>query len=1124
MGDVPHVGTIHATVNRILTILDKSSRIDVQVLNKTTVLFRIPNARIRDRVLNRKYWHIADIPLVVNEWNPETSLAPPDLSAMPMWIDLKGVHGFVFSHKGLEFISRSVGKFVKLHPNTERCFRLDVARLLVEVNLQKPLTEHISFANEKGEEILVSVSYPWLPPKSSKLKDTSVKPVPEKKPEEDRATTATVQELAQNLLRDLEQSSPFQIPVSEKTDMGEEELNVQNQNHPAPIISGETKEGEVIESDQEEVLEEEGNQDSLPIESGPTTSQIPKISTGHHRSRSRGPDFNMPRKHNVVKSWIQAVRPSFGCFLETRVQESNVNSIISYTLPGWSSISNYDHHRLGRIWVCWIDDVTITPVLKSSQHITCVITIVSSGMSFLCSFVYASNFVVDRRFLWGISDHSRCIIHLSMTNAQHRKPFKLLNFLTSHPQFLSTVGQVWSEEAPLYHSRVAISLFNRKLKKLKSPLRSLNRTHFGNLPRRTKEAYDLYCSMQATTLSVPSQSNIAALSESFENWQRLATLEEPFFSQKSRIKWQLTLESSQVLTQPKEAEAVRHFREFLQKEAENVEEIKVEHIRDLLDYMCSSERCSELTKPVTSEEVSKALHSLPSGKACGPDGLKILLPDFIEPNQSAFVKGRLLLENILLATELVKDYHKDSVAPRSAIKFDISKAFDTIHWPFILTIFRALGFPDMFTGWIFACISTASFSVVINGDLEGFFSSNRGIRQGCSLSPYLFVMVQNVLSKLLDRAVGNGLIGRHPRCNHVLVSHLTFADDILVFTDGSSSSLRETIGVFERFAKMSGLHINASKSEIYVGGRNRGTCGSCDFLRCFEEIERLCGAFLWSGNLNTATGAKIAWTDVCKPKAEGGLGLRRLQDVSRVFSYRLIWRLFTVSGSLWVAWTRHNLMLHGSFWTAPNAMLGSWVWGKLLKIREEVRPFIRAVVGNGKRVSFRYDNWLPLGRILDLTGPSGPRILGIPLNATVRDAVGPQGWKLRRTSFFISQYMGTSSDSSPASVVVAANLTCVFCGEVNESRDHLFFACPYSFIVWSAIAGKLLRHQLNPDWAETVTIILTLTGDDNRDILLRLCFQVSIYSIWRERNSCIHGTSNLTMAQLIRLVAKLIRN
>lgn len=137
-----------------------------------------------------------------------------------------------------------------------------------------------------------------------------------------------------------------------------------------------------------------------------------------------------------------------------------------------------------------------------------------------------------------------------------------------------------------------------------------------------------------------------------------------------------------------------------------------------------------------------------------------MLPFFIEPNQSAFVEGRLLLENVLLATELVKDYHRDSNSPRCAIKFDISKAFDTVQWPFILSIFRALGFPEVFVNWIYICISSAYFSVVINGEVEGFFGSNRGIRQGCSLSPYLFVMVQNVLSKLLDRAFQNGRIGK----------------------------------------------------------------------------------------------------------------------------------------------------------------------------------------------------------------------------------------------------------------------------------------------------------------------------------------------------------------------------
>lgn len=100
--------------------------------------------------------------------------------------------------------------------------------------------------------------------------------------------------------------------------------------------------------------------------------------------------------------------------------------------------------------------------------------------------------------------------------------------------------------------------------------------------------------------------------------------------------------------------------------------------------------------------------------------LKHILPEAIELSQSAFVKGRLLLENVLSATELVKDYHKPSVSPRSVLKLDISKGFDTVQWPFIISTLRAMKFPDQFIYWVSQCISTASFSVSVNGELEGF--------------------------------------------------------------------------------------------------------------------------------------------------------------------------------------------------------------------------------------------------------------------------------------------------------------------------------------------------------------------------------------------------------------------
>lgn len=110
--------------------------------------------------------------------------------------------------------------------------------------------------------------------------------------------------------------------------------------------------------------------------------------------------FNMSRKHGAVRNWVHAEKPLFGCLLETRLREENCNKCMKAALPGWTAITNYDHHHLGRIWLCWSDKVVVTRLHSSAQVITCAVQIPETKEQFLCSAVYASNLEGERRQLW----------------------------------------------------------------------------------------------------------------------------------------------------------------------------------------------------------------------------------------------------------------------------------------------------------------------------------------------------------------------------------------------------------------------------------------------------------------------------------------------------------------------------------------------------------------------------------------------------------------------------------------------------------------------------------------------------------------------------------------------------
>ena len=135
------------------------------------------------------------------------------------------------------------------------------------------------------------------------------------------------------------------------------------------------------------------------------------------------------------------------------------------------------------------------------------------------------------------------------------------------------------------------------------------------------------------------------------------------------------------------------------------------------------------------------------------------LKNVVSKAQGAFMEGRQILDAVLID--------------------------DNVDWSFLLTIMQKMGFGDKWIGWIKWCISTASFSVLVNGTSKGFFQISRGLRQSDPLSPYLFVIAMEFFSTFLKRVVDGGFMsgckvkGRNEEGVHI--SYLLFADDTLVF-------------------------------------------------------------------------------------------------------------------------------------------------------------------------------------------------------------------------------------------------------------------------------------------------------------------------------------------------------
>ncbi|GKB34304.1 RNA-directed DNA polymerase, eukaryota, reverse transcriptase zinc-binding domain protein [Tanacetum coccineum] len=408
-----------------------------------------------------------------------------------------------------------------------------------------------------------------------------------------------------------------------------------------------------------------------------------------------------------------------------------------------------------------------------------------------------------------------------------------------------------------------------------------------------------------------------------------------------------------------------------------------------------------------------------------------------------------------------------------------------------------------------------------------FYIGGRGLRQGDPMSPYLFTLVMECFTLMMERNVKrNPKFQYHYGCKSMKITHVCFADDLFILCHGDAVSVKVVRDSINEFGDYSVLLPNFNKSTIFFGSVSgevqedimkvmhfkKGKLpmkylgvpliakrlGIMNFI--LKEINSLLMGFLWCNGELSRGKAKIVWKKICKPKSHGGLGLKDLENGIRLFC--------TVKLNEKNFW-EVNAEVKDSYWRSEMKLLRMIVSNRSLYSARLTRDLMVAdMVSNGKwKWPSEWKNEYP--SIEQINVPN--------LDAEKEDWLVWKNRDDKECKFSIRDVYKDiriqNSEIQWAKLISNA-----------ESHDHLFSNCQFSDAIWKKLKVMMQFQSHTTGWDDIINELAEMPNKSSIwSIVRRLCLASVVYCIWRERNNRVFRDEICNWKVVLEMICETVR-